>query len=308
MATLMSVGTPVIVTHPCSLFSDGRRQNLPKSRFHPIRLFSTVDDDVERNLQSAEDGVWVLGVEQFGPETETLVREVTESNRTLKVIVLATSQNADETIRALNAGVSGFLCQDISSNQLRKSLDLILLGETVTSPLWMTALTGTRRQAEVNAGMGAPNATSYLATNPGVGINALGGLPNEMPSGASEGDASRGLSRREVSILRSLTEGASNEVIARKLVITESTVKVHMKAILRKLRLQNRIQAALWARSHLSGASDSDPCAIGILAALPSLCPRFEDETSQAASGHNLTRAKARRISSSPGRAPNASL
>jgi two-component system nitrate/nitrite response regulator NarL len=148
--------------------------------------------------------------------------------------------------------VSGFLCQDISSNQLRKSLDLILLGETVTSPLWMTALTGTRRQAEVHSGMGAPNATSYLATNPGVGINALGGLPNEMSSGASEGDASRGLSRREVSILRSLTAGASNKVIARKLVITESTVKVHMKAILRKLRLQNRTQAALWARSHLS--------------------------------------------------------
>jgi two-component system, NarL family, nitrate/nitrite response regulator NarL len=249
----MSASTPVIVTHPCSLFRDGLRQNLPKSRFHPIRLFSIVDDDVERNLQSAEDGVWVLGVEQFGPETETLVREVTKSNRTLKVIVLATSQNADETIRALNAGVSGFLCQDISRDQLRKSLDLILLGETVTSPLWMTALTETRRQAEVHAGMAATNATAYRATNSNVNVNAVGALPNEVRSGASEDDdASRGLSRREVSILRSLTEGASNKVIARKLVITESTVKVHMKAILRKLRLQNRTQAALWARSHLS--------------------------------------------------------
>jgi DNA-binding NarL/FixJ family response regulator len=48
-----------------------------------------------------------------------------------------------------------------------------------------------------------------------------------------------------------LTEGASNKIIARKLVITESTVKVHMKAILRKLRLQNRTQAAIWARTHL---------------------------------------------------------
>jgi Bacterial regulatory proteins, luxR family len=47
------------------------------------------------------------------------------------------------------------------------------------------------------------------------------------------------------------TEGASNKIIARKLVITESTVKVHMKAILRKLRLQNRTQAAIWARTNL---------------------------------------------------------
>ena len=53
-------------------------------------------------------------------------------------------------------------------------------------------------------------------------------------------------------ILRMLIEGASNKSIALKLVITESTVKVHMKAILRKLRLQNRTQAAIWARDHVS--------------------------------------------------------
>jgi two-component system nitrate/nitrite response regulator NarL len=64
-------------------------------------------------------------------------------------------------------------------------------------------------------------------------------------------DVARSLSRRELVILRTLTEGASNKIIARKLVITESTVKVHMKAILRKLRLQNRTQAAIWARTHL---------------------------------------------------------
>ena len=64
-------------------------------------------------------------------------------------------------------------------------------------------------------------------------------------------DVVRSLSRRELVILRTLTEGASNKIIARKLVITESTVKVHMKAILRKLRLQNRTQAAIWARTHL---------------------------------------------------------
>ena len=55
--------------------------------------------------------------------------------------------------------------------------------------------------------------------------------------------------------MRSLTEGASNKVIARKLVITESTVKVHMKAILRKLRMQNRTQAAMWATAHLADLS-----------------------------------------------------
>ena len=60
------------------------------------------------------------------------------------------------------------------------------------------------------------------------------------------------LSRREMLILRMLMEGASNKHIGRNLVITESTVKVHMKAILRKLRLQNRTQAAIWARNNVN--------------------------------------------------------
>ena len=75
---------------------------------------------------------------------------------------------------------------------------------------------------------------------------------NGLPASGEPGDeVVRSLSRRELVILRTLTEGASNKIIARKLVITESTVKVHMKAILRKLRLQNRTQAAIWARTHL---------------------------------------------------------
>jgi two-component system nitrate/nitrite response regulator NarL len=252
----MSMGTPVIVTHPCSLFRHGLRQALPKSRFRPIRLFPTVNDDVERHLQSADDGIWVLGAEQFGPDTEDLMREVRESNHTLKVVVLAATQHKDEIIRALSAGVSGFLSQDISSDHLLKSLELILLGETVISPCWLMTLTETRCKAEVNGGMAVSTPTTYLPANPGsdsTPMNAIGGVPGESRSETQEA-AARGLSRRELLILRSLTEGASNKVIARKLVITESTVKVHMKAILRKLRLQNRTQAALWARTHLSEA------------------------------------------------------
>jgi DNA-binding CsgD family transcriptional regulator len=79
---------------------------------------------------------------------------------------------------------------------------------------------------------------------------ALPGVATE-PSGESQtGDVARDLSRREMLILRTLMEGESNKGIALRLVITESTVKVHMKAILRKLRLQNRTQAAIWARDH----------------------------------------------------------
>ena len=73
-------------------------------------------------------------------------------------------------------------------------------------------------------------------------------MSDEAESGAGQGVPS--LSRREARILRMLMQGASNKVIARNLVII--TVKVHMKAILRKLRPQNRTQAAIWARNNVN--------------------------------------------------------
>src|SRR5206468_2701717 len=58
----------------------------------------------------------------------------------------------------------------------------------------------------------------------------------------------RGLSPRELKVLRSLADGASNKEIARQYDLAESTVKIHVKNVLRKLGKQNRTQAAIWAR------------------------------------------------------------
>src|SRR5258708_4202731 len=60
------------------------------------------------------------------------------------------------------------------------------------------------------------------------------------------------LSTREKSILRCLIEGDSNKSIARKIDIAEATVKVHVKAILRKIRVHNRTQAAIWGMNNAS--------------------------------------------------------
>ena len=57
-------------------------------------------------------------------------------------------------------------------------------------------------------------------------------------------------SPRETAILQLLREGAPNKRIARQLSLTEATVKVHLKSILRKIRVSNRTQAAVWAMGH----------------------------------------------------------
>jgi two-component system nitrate/nitrite response regulator NarL len=78
-------------------------------------------------------------------------------------------------------------------------------------------------------------------------------------------DSNASLSPRERQILISVAEGKSNKVIARQYNLTESTVKVHLKAVLRKLGKQNRTQAAIWAIEHGLGGN--------IVSHTPSLAP-----------------------------------
>jgi two-component system nitrate/nitrite response regulator NarL len=245
----MSAGTPVVVTHPCGLFREGLRQTLTKSRFRPVRLLCAVNEDIEEYLQSANECVWLLGVDKFVATNEKLVKKTSISNPAVRIVILSSSQvESDDIVRALNAGACGFLHQDITAEQLIKSLELIVTGEAVIYPLF---------------------SVSRCTTQPAEGAIDTDPVPAETCERVAERDPSyeslprgtiaRALSNRELAILRTLMEGASNKVIARRLVITEATVKVHMKAILRKLRLQNRTQAAIWASNYLDQALPSTP-------------------------------------------------
>jgi two-component system nitrate/nitrite response regulator NarL len=236
----MSIGTPVVVTHPCSLFRDGLRQTLTRSRFRPVRLLSTVNEDAENYLQSA-DCVWLLGVDKFEATNEQLMRQIKMSNPAVRVVILAASQVASDIVRALNAGACGFLRQDITGDQLLKSLELIVNGQSVIYPQFCVPQANTQHDRVTDGAIGAESVAAATCER-------VAGEACESLSGYA---LTRGLSSRELAILRTLMQGASNKVIARKLVITEATVKVHMKAILRKLRLQNRTQAAIWARNYI---------------------------------------------------------
>jgi two-component system nitrate/nitrite response regulator NarL len=81
------------------------------------------------------------------------------------------------------------------------------------------------------------------------------GGDGEIPPDTSEAGE---LSRRELEILRCLLAGQSNKAIARQLDITESTVKMHFKNLMRKIRAQNRTQAAVWAIQHGLAAPSAD--------------------------------------------------
>jgi two-component system, NarL family, nitrate/nitrite response regulator NarL len=128
-------------------------------------------------------------------------------------VVLANNFVVDALRDAMNAGADGYLMKDVSPEALLQSLELVMLGEKV------------------------------FPTNLAAMLLNLDSTPSPMNS-------IRGLSPREQEILQALVTGASNKLIAIKLGITEATVKVHLKTLLRKIDVNNRTQAAIWAMNN----------------------------------------------------------
>jgi len=139
------------------------------------------------------------------------------------IVVLADAFEFEPMVNAFRGGVSGYIIKDIAPEPLIESLRLVALGEKVM-PSEMAMFLGTR---------------SY-------------------PVGWSTQLANVNLSEREVQVLQLLILGAANKVIGRELGICEATVKVHVKAALRKLHVSNRTQAAIWAVQHGLIGYDAD--------------------------------------------------
>jgi two-component system nitrate/nitrite response regulator NarL len=145
----------------------------------------------------------------------------------LHVVILTDRASPVPCADLVHAGVDGILLKRTSAEALLHALKLILLGEKVFPKKLIGRL-----------------------------------IERGVQCSASEGFEASGLSQREGEILTWLARGAPNKEIARQLDITEATVKVHLKAILRKIGACNRTQAAIWALSHGAEAGSLDRPAI----------------------------------------------
>jgi two-component system, NarL family, nitrate/nitrite response regulator NarL len=186
-----------------------------------------------------------------------------------RVAVVADRYRRSDVISAYRAGANAYLTKDMSCGAFLKTLELVTLGETVLPPELLPFIrNGHERHEHRQLDF------QVTETQPPHGANApppdrIGDDPPPLANGT---DALRSLgtdtvpplSARERCILRCIAEGCSNKSIARRIDIAEATVKVHVKAILRKIRVCNRTQAAIWAVNNSSlvwSASADSPSA-----------------------------------------------
>jgi two-component system, NarL family, nitrate/nitrite response regulator NarL len=134
----------------------------------------------------------------------------------LVVIILTVSEDAEDLTECMRLGARGYLLKNIETHFLLESIHKAMDGDSILSPEMTTKLISQLRN----------------------------------PSAEKKDNLLSILTLREKETLHWLAKGASNKVIARELNVAESTVKVHVQNILRKLELNSRVQAAVFAVEH----------------------------------------------------------
>jgi len=213
-----------------------------------IRVLLVDDQELFRagiaRILAAQDGIEVVGEAADGLEAVALVDELTpdvvlmdirmpvmdgvESTRQIfaparvaaratpvRVVVLTTFNLDDRAATAIRYGASGFLLKDATPAMLREAIHTVYAGNAVLAPTDLATLLDGKFQA-----------------------------PKPVPAGFGQ------LTEREREVFVAVARGLSNAEIAAQLFASESTVKTHLGAVLRKLGLRDRVQVVVFAHEH----------------------------------------------------------
>lgn len=199
----------IIDDHP--LFRKGVSQIISdEPNFEVVGEAASGLDGIELAQQLNPDLV-LLDLNMKGIDGLETLRRLKQMDLKSRYVVLTVSDAEEDLLEALKSGADGYLLKDMEPEDLRSNLVKAALGVTVLQD----SLTEVLKKALI-----------------------------EPDTRTTASDVS--LTDRETEILDCLAEGMNNKNIARKLGISDTTVKVHIKNILRKLNLTSRLEAAVW--------------------------------------------------------------
>jgi two-component system, NarL family, nitrate/nitrite response regulator NarL len=252
-----SVGTALIGTN--TLLREVLAHILKGADFQVLASASRVDESIVASLPQDH----ALLIIEAGGNIDSTVHQIEAFKGHCpagRVVVLAHQLELPEIVLAFKAGANAYLVTVAACDVFVKTLELVMLGETVLPSSLLSLLSNTENVSE--EGNGALDHYDNGISGHGAHItdeHADHDDDTDDDVVAAGGSLSKGnrnkagcLSARERLILRCLIDGDPNKTIARKIHVTEGTVKVHVKAILRKIRVHNRTQAAIWAMNNRS--------------------------------------------------------
>lgn len=209
-----------------SLLRSGIRLLLEKQP--DFEVVAEAGDGIEgvKRAQQHKPDVILLDLNMPGLSGLETLQLLIQDNPACTVIILTVSEEADELGQALRDGARGYLIKNIEGDALAAAIRRAAAGEAVIDNT-MTAKLVAQFRTQPKAGSASP---------------------------AAERDK---LTAREREIVQCLAKGESNKEIARSLDVAESTVKIHVQNILKKLNLNSRVQVAVYAVEHGMNESES---------------------------------------------------
>ena len=129
----------------------------------------------------------------------------------VKVLILTVHNEVEYLLKAVDIGIDGYLLKDSSYDELKEAIDVVISGNTYIQPSLLPALN------------------------------------ESMEDYALDKEKIEWLTKRELDVLRLISEGCSNKKISDELTISERTVKNHISHIFRKIDVEDRTQAAVFA-------------------------------------------------------------
>jgi two-component system nitrate/nitrite response regulator NarL len=206
-----------------SLLRERLQRILTGTRFRVLKAAASLEELNVSNILSGRPILLLIGADKDFAHTICDVKRIKILNPASRIVLLSEDRDLDSFTSAFREGADGYICKRIKRDALMKSLSLVMQGQVVL-PVEASRLLG--------------------RLNEGTTISRR--LVSKAPV-----PFKRNLSERQTEILFSLMQGESNKAIARHFAISEATVKVHIRAILRIISVKNRTQAAIWALNHM---------------------------------------------------------
>jgi len=211
----------ILVVDDHTLFRRGLTALLGRDPRHKVVGDAADASQAHRRAMELQPDLILLDNHLGGVNGVDAIPALREAAPNARILMLTVSEDENDLATALRNGASGYLLKTMEGDALTRAINLAMTGENVIAPEMTGKLVNVYRNAAAGTAdaAGPPVATSPLAL----------------------------LTPRELDILRAMTAGASNKEIARQFAIAETTVKIHVQHILRKLDVTTRVHAAVMA-------------------------------------------------------------
>lgn len=206
----MTKALRIVIIDDHTLFRDGLATLLKSRNIEVVASVGSGQEGMAAAKKHQPD-VILLDLQMPDIHGHEVLQQLVKTETQSKIVILTTSDNEQDLIKAMREGASGYLIKDMDPDSLVLALHKVMSGKSVFAEV---------RKAQES--------------------------PTERAEGIDQ-KLQENLTPRETETLNLLAEGCSNKMIAQKLSISEGTVKLHVKAVLRKLGVHSRVEAAVMA-------------------------------------------------------------